>query len=98
MKAVEVSGRFVKGKEPVAGTISFMPSRGWITEGGTTWAVLAPTVELDELGRFRVLLSRTDTNNLDWEYTLHSPMGQLTFKVETDGPVSLKKLVNKRFA
>ncbi len=98
MQTVEVSGRFInENKEPIEGRIKFIPDMMWVEEDGEIYPCLGPDVALDE-GRFKVLLTRTDQHGLPWRYTVISPMGKWTVKVETDGPVALKELVARKYA
>lgn len=98
MQSVQVSGRFVddlgRGK---TGVIRFEPSKLWVMEGDEAYATLAPEVELDD-GRFGVLLSRTDTDQHPWHYTVHCPVGIWSIRVEADGPLLLKNLLPRKFA
>ena len=101
MQAVEVSGRFIneQGQPITDQTIRFVPNKIWVEEeDGTAYPTFAPEVALDSQGAFSVTLSRTDTAELPWHYTVFCPVGQWTIRVEEDGPVRLKQLLPKRFA
>ena len=97
MKAVQVSGRFVhEDGSPCAGPIEFIPSKLWIDDGDESYATLAYYGELVN-GSFLVYLSRTDTAELPWHYTVKCPVGEWTIHVTEDGPLSLKSLLPSRF-
>lgn len=97
MQVTVVSGRFVNQEtgEPIQGRITFMPSRFWVDEYGVSYATLAPDVELDEEGRFEVMVTPTYQREGDfgWHYKVTTPAGRWSVKIEQDGEVYLKDLL-----
>lgn len=78
--AAWVTGGFnYKYGRPVRGTIRFVPYVPWIKEDGVYWACLAPTVALDDNGRFGVWLTTRD--EWWWPYTVETPGGNYTMAV-----------------
>jgi hypothetical protein len=98
VQAVTVTGRFVnEAGQPLTDTVKFIPSKIWVDEGEHSYPTLAPEVELVN-GNFSVELSRTDTTDLPWHYTVICPVGKWTIRITGDGPLRLLDLLPKRFA
>lgn len=98
MKEVEISGRFINDlRQPAYGLIRFAPSVLWVEEGGEFYAPLATETQLID-GKFKVKISRTDTSEIPWHYTVFSPVGRWSIFVTDDGPLLLRDLLPKRFA
>lgn len=98
MQSVQITGRFVdEQKRPIMGRIKFIPQQIWVEEDEKAYPCLAPDVELVN-GRFLVYVTRTDQHGLPWHYTVETPMGKWTIKIEDDGPIALKDLLPKKLA
>ena len=99
MEQVQVSGRFVdQDKNPIEGEVSFIPSKIWIEdEDGETYPTLAPEMHLTN-GQFLVYLTRTDTAEVRWHYTVRCPLGTWSIWLDGPGPFSLKELLPKKFS
>jgi hypothetical protein len=98
MQVAVVRGRFVdQHHQPVKGTIQFLPSQIWVEEDGVAYPCMAPEAELVN-GQFWVELTRTDQHDLPWHYTMVSPLGKHTIKVDGEGPFDLKSLVPRKYA
>jgi hypothetical protein len=92
--SITVYGSFIRGKTPVQGLVRFTPERLWVIDGGVPWATLAPWCELDDQGRFEVLLTATDTDNVPWYYTVETPAGAWRIRVFKQCPsYGLKELI-----
>jgi len=101
MQTVEVSGRFVDdtGAPVVGSLVKFVPSKIWVEDkDGNTYPAYAPEVILDSQGNFCVELSRTDTADFMWHYTVFCPVGKWTVYINEEGPLRLRDLLPKRFA
>ncbi len=94
MKITTVEGRFVhEDGQPALGWVKFIPSKIWLDDqDGKTYPTLAPEAALED-GRFSVELTRTDTYEFPWFYTVETPIGSFTIWVEQDGPINLKSLL-----
>src|SRR5436190_1376549 len=91
-----VTGSFHRNGRPAKGLVRFTPERLWVMQGGTTWAALAPTVELDEDGSFEAGVTATDTDAIHWRYQVETPAG--TYRVEVLHKTAghrLKELMNE---
>lgn len=98
MNTVQVIGRFVdEHKRPVQGEISFVPDRIWVDHADETYPTMAPEGRLIN-GQFLVYLTRTDTEELPWYYTVTCPNGTFRIEITEDGPLLLKDLLPKRLA
>jgi hypothetical protein len=95
---MEIRGKFVNSEgQPLPGEIRFIPAKIWIEEDELTYPTLAPEVALVD-GSFVVEVTRTDTMDFPWHYTVVSPLGTWTVHIEDAGPLQLKNLLPKRFA
>ena len=76
LPTVTVTGSLVhhNGK-PVQGMVRFTPNRLWVVHGDTTWACLAPEVQLEPDGSFTVQVTPTDTDAIWWRYKIELPGG-----------------------
>ena len=100
MEAVVVSGRFINEyKEPLEGSITFMPSKLYQQDiAGVWWATLWAEVPLVD-GAFSVALTRTDQHEYNWHYKVYcpAPIGNWSIRVEEPGPLFLKDLLPSKF-
>ena len=92
---VQVVGGFSRNGEPARGWIQFIPSRLWVVEDNIHWACLAPTIKLDEMGQFAVLLTPTDTDPVPWFYLVKSDAGQWVISPKGHKILHLKDLVHQ---
>ncbi len=94
MKTVMVTGRFVsEDGQHIEGYYRFIPSRIWVDDpDGNTYPTMAPEGHLVN-GKVLVYLNRTDEEELDWWYTVECPAGLMTIRVEGDGPLKLRDLM-----
>lgn|SRR5678815_4454559 len=94
---VVVTGSFIhKNGRPVRGRLRFTPCRMWVIQDGVAWATLAPEVTLEQNGSFSVQVTPTDSDDVQWCYTVDTPAGRFWIAVPSDAVgYTLKELIDE---